>query len=274
MKAWNTEPLVIETNCKTWSCKSCRNRKLNLIKQMIRYGLTSSATKAYLVSFTYSAPGPRREKTTDPVNAERAKKEWRALLLAIRKLPHLKNIAIFKVTELTKRLQIHHHTIMTGYTDERYKQGNCGDNPDWTKSPFDTCTCLRCTLSRLWRRVTATSHIVDVRRIYHEKGIATYLTSYLKKQMHGKMRDIMEERGFARRFSKTNNWLSSLKVTTAGTHMDAWYSTEFEYGHRHTNYAASIADHPLLERVGTPLALKMLKDSRRERLVIAFKTVV
>ncbi len=269
----DSDPLIIETNCKTWGCKSCRDRKLNLIRQMITYGLKSSATKAYLVSYTYSAPGNRREITTDPVHAERAKKDWRALLRALRRHSQLNQIQMFKVTELTRRLQIHHHTVTTGFTSE-YKNGNCGINPDWSRNPKPSCDCLRCMLSRLWLGITHTSHIVDVREIHHQEGIATYLTSYLKKQMYGKKRQIMEERGFIRRFTKTNGWLSSIKVVTRGTDEEAWLGHGFEYGHKHTAYARACESHPLLERIGTPLALQMIEDSKRRRYATALKAMV
>ncbi len=269
----DSDPLIIETNCKTWGCHSCRDRKLNLIRQMITYGLKSSATKAYLISYTYSAPGSRREKTTDAVHAPRAKKDWRALLRALRRHDQLNKVQMFRVTELTRRLQIHHHTVMTGFTSE-YRDGNCGRDPDWTVHPRPDCTCLRCTLSRIWRKITVSSHIVDVREIHHQEGIATYLTSYLKKQMYGKKRDIMEQRGFIRRFTKTNGWLSSIQVVTRGTDEKAWLAHGFEYGHRHAAYARQCEDHPLLERIGTPLALQMINESKRRRYANALKAMV
>lgn len=242
---------------------------------MISYGMATSASQLYLVSVTYSAPGNRRRKTTDPVDARRANKDWRAFLQKLKRRSQFQKIRLFKVTELTKRLQIHHHLVVSGIIDDvRFPMGYCVSDPDWTVHPIPKCPCIRCQMCFMWKEVTKTSYIVDVRKITTTDGIPPYLTKYLIKHMYGSPRAEMERRGFKRRFSKTNNWLTTIQVRFKGTITEQWYDHKFVYGDSFEKYSKLVRNHPLLERMGTPLALKMLSESRINKYVATIEALV
>ncbi len=170
-------------------------------------------TAAYLLSVTFVSNFDRSGRLENPVNADYAETSFKEFLRRWRKSEkfHSPKIQWFKVPELTKAGQVHFHLVVTGILDTHYRQGSCSLKPDWKKlyKKRENCSCIRCYLSLLWESVTTDSYILDVRRVYDQKGAAWYLCKYLRKAMYGYVRDELEARGFIRRYSRSNGYTCS-----------------------------------------------------------------
>lgn len=99
---------MVQTNCKSWRCRSCRDRKIGHVMGLMERGL-SEVSEPCLLSVTYKSPGKLSEMVENPVGVERAKADWRAFMWFVKQRhPRLQ---WFKVPELTKR-QLHWHALI------------------------------------------------------------------------------------------------------------------------------------------------------------------
>lgn len=271
MSTNNRELLAVPTNCKSWRCKSCRDRKLNMVASLIQYGILEGQVPL-LLSVTYAAPGPRQESQGNYVNAERAQKDWNRLLRTLKKDYRFHKIKWFKVIELTKRKQIHFHLIMTDVlitTVVRCSGKGYGKHaikPDWPNLPKAGCDCIQCTMSTMWKQIqNGQSWIIDVRPVYEAIGASWYLCKYLRKSMYGLPRQELEQRGFNKRYARSKNWAKGVQMKRLGTLKEKWKRHSFAYGGGFQWLIKQSEDHPLMEQVGTNLAAKQAAIAKRKR---------
>lgn len=243
----------VETSCKSWRCLSCRDRKLGMVATIIQSGLLD--TVAYLLSVTFASNFETNGKLANPVNADYAETSFKEFLRRWRRSEKFLNPTLqwFKVPELTKKGQVHFHLVITGILDTRFKQGTCSLRPNWLKlyHKRHTCLCMRCHLSLIWEQVTNDSYIIDVRRVYDQKGAAWYLCKYLRKGMYGQIRDQLESRGFIRRYSRSNGYTAMRPMKRLGTLHKAWTRTAFSLGSGDRQHLQWSNTQPLMRQIGT-----------------------
>ena len=92
-------------------------------------------------------------------------------------------------------------------------------------------------------------------------GAAGYMSKYFVKSML--YRQELESAGFKRRWSRSRNWPGD-QLVLLGTKEERWAKTAFAYkkgGPSERSQAAidRSKGHPLLERVGTDLAVELLR---------------
>jgi len=271
MSTNNSELLAVPTNCKSWECKSCRDRKLNYVASLMQYGLLEGLDPL-LVSVTYAAPGPRHESQGNYVDAKRAATDWNRLLRSIKKDFRFNKMRWIKVIELTKRKQIHFHVLMadilitTVIRCSGKGYGKHAIKPDWPNLPKTGCACIQCTLSRMWKTIQREkSWVVDVRPVYDPLGASWYLCKYLRKAMYGLQRQLMQDRGFNRRYTRSKNWAKGVEMKRLGTVKEKWRRTSFSYGGGFNWLIEQSKDHPLMQQVGTDLAAKQATLAKRRR---------
>lgn len=107
-------------------------------------------------------------------------------------------------------------------------------------------------------------------------GAGNYMGKYLlKNSMH---RHELEAKGFMRRWSRSRNWPGDTLVRV-GTRDEQWVRTQWAWeGSAKGALAQAAIDnsegHPLLERVGTDLALELLGRNRRKSNLLKFRRLI
>ena len=260
-------PLVMETRCKTWRCKGCRDRVLAMVRMKIQYGC-SILKHSWLITVTYAAGRGRILK-----DAECVKKDWTQFLYQLRKRARYRELAWFRVLELTKRKQIHLHLIVGGLggivtSNCEYHYPKPGHTYD-ARWRVKDCDCLEHEWSRLWHEVTGDSYVVDARPVLGAAGAASYVGKYLLKAMGD--RDEMERRGFKRRYSCSRSWPGD-QLQLKGTVEKRWLEPEWYPKNQLGNEYAERTkpNDPRLVRTGTDLALALggsIKRKQRRALI-------
>lgn len=155
------------------------------------------------------------------VDAVCASIHLRKLLQRLRRRSRWKDLAWCRVTELTKRGQVHHHMMIGSVTGvgrcqtttlsrkRRYKEwyeGKCSAAGE---------ECLNHEIAKVWHAVTGDSFVVDVDAVRTEKGLSEYLSKYLDKGMAewGKLNEL----GFQRRWNCSRNFPSPGRLRLAGS---------------------------------------------------------
>ena len=258
------QSIVVPTTCKTWGCLSCRDRVKMYVKLRMEHGL-STDEPGYLTTVTYRM-GTGRARTAACVS-----KDWARLCRLITK--RHPQLAWFKIPELTKRGQVHLHTMMTGLGSRtpccigKGRNGKCAHR--WTESWVTSdcqSDCLEHQLASFWLSITGDSFVVDSRLILGPSGAANYLVKYLTKSFDS--RSDLEALGFHRRWSCSRNWPSPQRLQFKHTRDGTWSSTHFispKFSNERYLHARSLDDQhsPLAERVGSPLA--HLAEAKRKR---------
>lgn len=263
------EILVLPTVCKSWSCKSCQRKKNQMVTSVIQYGLLHR--EWWLISVTYASKGRPSEMVTNPVSAQRARKDWVAFLKLLRKKP-LNNLIWLQVLELTQRKQLHRHILMS-FDGLNQIKDQCREI-NYSVRRQNKCSCGNCQLIKLWYSVTHDSWVVDVQRVYSQ-GVAPYLTKYLAKSMRTNDRQLFKERGITRLWSCSRNWQRGAFMQRRGTVEKAWISHEFEYGRDKTTdkYVKKVANHWALEQVGTNWAKQLAQEKGFERYAYVYEAL-
>ncbi len=271
LKTNHGELLVIPTNCKTWSCKSCQRRKMNHVTAVISYGLYNMGW--FLVSVTYVAQGNPRYPAVNPVTAKSARLDWLALLRRLDRNPATtNNLTWLQVMELTKRKQLHRH-ILIHFDGIENTRPDCG-SVSYKNRLYSKCTCFNCILVRYWYIITGDSFVVDVTKVY-SKGVAPYLTKYLAKSMQGGDREILESRGIKRLWSCSRNWSRGAHMQRRGTVDKAWIDHSFAYGKDRLSdrIAKESKSHWAMKQVGTNLAQQLYQDKEFSRYAHVYETL-
>lgn len=221
--AWHEH--VVPTVCKSWGCVSCQNRMESMYRLRTEYGCSRVECLSF-ITVTYEM-GNR-----GPVGAAFAAIHLRRLWQRLRSRSRWKNVAWCRVTELTKRGQIHHHMMIGGVTGtRRCEESVASRNRDYVKWYRSPCTaaeeCLNHELSREWEKITG-SYVVDVSRVVSKGGLATYVAKYLSKGLaHW---DTLAGLGFKRRWNCSRNWPSPGRLRLGGSqgkdHETEWDEVE------------------------------------------------
>lgn len=201
----------------------------------------------------------------NPVNAKNARLDWLALLKRWSRYKlTTKSLRWLKVTELTKRKQIHHH-LLVSFDGLSETKADCGA-VDYKGRVEGLCSCFNCDMVRIWYGITGDSYVVDVTKVYSD-GIVNYLTKYLAKSMRGGDRDILKARGMGRLWSTSRNWTRGSQMQRRGTVEGAWVSTGFAYGKDRFSeqLVKRSSKHWALEQVGTDMAVALYKDREFQR---------
>lgn len=257
---------AIETQCRTWRCNGCRERLKSRFKKRVIYGC-SALEHTYLITVTYRlGPG------SYPKTAAIVRKDWQAFQYQLRKKSRMnEELAWLKVPELTKKGMIHLHLIV-GYPEKRL--ANCEDHPHkYDKAWRAACRspdleCLEHEWSAAWHVVTGDSYVVDARPVLGPNGAAVYLAKYLVKS--GDKREELEKLGFMRRHSTSKYWPNDSTLLLRGSIDGVWVKTKFEWkgeGTTATYQGRPNKRDPLLDRVGSELALALAEKASRKRLL-------
>ena len=204
---------VMKTSCKTWRCKACQKRLARYYELRILYG-SSRVESSLLITITYEM-GKRGS-----VGALSAVADLRKLWQRLRSRGRWKNVAWCRVTELTKKGQVHHHLVIGGVrASPRCLETVFSRNKGYQAWYWAGCLgeedCLNHELAREWHRITGDSNVVDVENVLSHNGVSVYLGKYLTKGMA--MWDTLEGLGFKRRFNCSRNWPSPGRLRLSGS---------------------------------------------------------
>lgn len=189
----------------------------------MEYG-SSRVSPLYITTVTYEL-GKR-----SLVDAECAVRDLRRLWQRLKTRERWKKVAWARVTELTKRGQIHHH-ILTGYLEgvSRCKETTWSRNRGYASWYRKGCSlepeCLNHELAREWERITNDSFVVDIAKVRSVQGVAEYCSKYLTKSIAHY--DTLESVGFKRRFNCSRNWPFPGRLRLAGS-QDSYKDSEWE----------------------------------------------
>jgi len=258
--------ITCETTCKTWGCLGCRERVKSLIKMRISSGC-STLKQCYLITLTFRMG---RGLQRDAASVQEA---WTRLLRSLKYNPKNNRIAWLKIVEATKKGQPHLHLIVGNIGSRKpccMKSANECMHP-WTKEwMLRDCevNCIEHEWAKLWFDCTGDSYVVDARHVLGANGAAAYLGKYLVKGMVH--RNILEELGFARRWSKSRNWPAKEVMQLKGTADDIWIRQDFGWkgvagSQIMARDAANRGFNVLGIRVGTAMAEEMSKKTTRRR---------
>lgn len=128
---------------------------------------------------------------------------------------------------MTKKKVPHHHLVV-GPTDFKIRCYGRQFDVKKFKRLFDRCDCLSHRMSRLWLAITHDSYIVHAVPVVGARGVGSYLSSYLKKDMYD--RTDLESIGFGRRFSTSRGWPGNGRLRLAETLVNGWESTDWQSG--------------------------------------------
>lgn len=263
------ETFVRPTSCKTWGCTVCRKSLLSLVQGKMEYGCLT-LEHSYFTTLTLRNAGPESLK-----DAVFVRKVWERLLKSLKAGPY-PNLAWFKVIELTKKKQPHLHLLIGGI-GELKAQCRIPDQKlrkQWMEMTYQ-CPCVAHTIGRVWYELTG-AYIIDCKKVYAARGIATYLGGYLTKGYDD--RSELEARGFLRRYSTSRNWPGNKRVRLRGTVEERWdgvtripretWNWQYLEGRIKNERPAEI-----MERVGTDLAHYLEERGVRARKRQVVKTL-
>ncbi len=258
----------VPTNCKSWSCKACRNRKLGQVVSLMIYGC-SRLTAPLLVSLTFKTTGRGQSKQESLVTAEYAEKAFKEFIRRMRRLPWFQGFEWIRVVELTEAGQIHFHLIMgrPKIRNPDYhggRQVRCQKHPNWNTWLRSACMCIMHEFSHNWYSITKDSFVTDVRKIYDIEGAAWYLAKYLSKAMYGPQRQKIIQKGYLRRYFTSGHWPRGAQMRRLGTVLKAWVGNGFAYGPPNNDLVSWSKTQPLMRQVGTDMA-KELQDANLTR---------
>lgn len=249
---------VVETACKTWGCLACRDKVLARVQQVLKTGL-STCEVSWLITNTLVLDG------RGPMGADGVRKVWVAFMQTVRRDSVLSGMEWFKVTELTKKGQVHLHWISLGpkiVGQCRPKMGRPKSGQQCLVSPV----CLEHRLRVAWLAATGSSFIVDVRRVFSIKGACSYLAKYFFKTVA--QRESLDKLGFKRRYDTSRGWPREAKVSLRGT-VEGWKSTGW-YGSSAVGslrFAGQRKGARELDLVGPEAAMKRIGLGKAKRLV-------
>lgn len=177
------------------------------------YG-TSRLENLFFTTVTYEM-GKR-----DQVDAPSASIHLRKLFARLRRREKWKGLAWCRVTELTKKGQVHHHLMIGGVPGVgRCQQTLISRKKNYKQWYEKDCLledeCLNHELAKTWHQVTGDSYVVDVDKVRSERGLSSYLAKYLDKSMqHWKE---LNKLGFKRRWNCSRNFPSPGRLRLAGS---------------------------------------------------------
>lgn len=258
------------TGCKTWKCKVCEPKVRALVTMRLRYGLEMAAHSWFIV-LTYRTAYDSMARGAKSAGRDMAQ-FWRRVESELGERP-----AWFRVPELTKKGQVHHHVMMLteaeqtetcrrrAETYKAWRNSGCRDSRG---------ECIEHRFSRLWEGVTNDSFVVHVSRVHSVARSATYIVKYLAKGFSD--RAALEALGYKRRWSRSRNWPGGYALRLVGTAEGAWEGMKF-YSARKLDpvYRGKLNQEVKEEargvceaarQVGTDLAVELFGGAKERRL--------
>ncbi len=257
---------VIQTNCKTWSCLSCRDRLLNSFKMRVELSCLTWV-RSSLITITYKADALSLS-TVASVLTKDLRELWRRWKCMY---PPLQWI---RVTELTKVGMPHHH-LVAGPIPEPQRINCYGTSFAVVRflSRMAHCTCLSHALSRLWWDITGESFIVHATPVISARGAAAYVSKYIAKTMYN--RQAFLDLGISRRWSSSRGYPGAGRLRLAQTDRGGWVSHEYQHGPLILAWTdPEWLDTPLLERNGNDLRLRLTAKNTLKSTVNKLKGMV
>lgn len=259
LEAWDRRRLLVNTNCKTWGCLSCRDRAMAAFKSKVSTGV-STLGRCSFTTLTYQVGGFRLR------GAQCVRKDWAALYRRLRKRqPEVAAMKWLRVMELTRKGVPHYHLVM-------------GPIPEWMPircwrrdekvvaatylARAETCGCLSHRISKEWYTTTGDSWMVHTTPVTSGKGAGGYLAKYMRKEFDGERG---EELGMSRRWSTSQGWPGAGRLRLRQTLKEGWRRHSFKYGHVESDIEGGPAD--LAELSGSPQALERSKRGSAQRLI-------
>ncbi len=247
------DPLVVETRCKTWGCRSCRDKVLAAVKRRMEYGC-SMIGSSWLITLTYRSGPDILVPDADTVAGDQR------LLFRFLKVRN-PNLTWFKVVELTARGIPHLHLIVGGLIGTK---GRCG-SPRTSNWVDQECNigCIQHEWGKAWQAITG-SYVVGVSAVLGDRGAAAYLAKYLAKSHY--LREPYEALGFKRRWSCSRNWPRA-NVQLRGSAEELWKKVlVVPKGGRIGVYLETRMEaskgHALLDEVGPEEIMKVVRRAK------------
>lgn len=254
------ERVAMPTRCKTYGCKGCRDQIFALFRGIVSKGC-SIIGPCVFITFTYRMAGNQslRDAVSVAKDWRALRRQWKSTSFRLNKLPWL------RVVELTKKGQIHLHLIMQSPGGQIRCYGNSFAIAPY-RERMATCQCLSHELARQWRAITGDSYIVHTTPVVGANGAAGYLGGYLEKG--GASIEELRARGFKRRWSKSRNWPAGDRMRLEATVKKEWVRVEWNAGiiGQYLHELAEEEENPLLNRVGTPVAMKASLKAKAKRV--------
>ena len=242
----------VPTNCRTWSCRGCRDRNLAAVRLRIQYGCWMLKA-SLLITVTYKIGKTSAVRTADVAGRDLAR-----LFTSIgRQNPKL---TWFKVPELTKKGQVHFHLVVGGLDGQ---VPACERRARYDKRWFArSCLCVEHVWARMWFAITGDSWVVDAREVLSPADTASYLGKYLVKGMVH--RRALVALGYTRRWSCSRNWPRG-ELHLLGTTESRWRAQGFIEGYDETlqDLVEAMGDIRVMERVGSASAMEFDKAIKR-----------
>ncbi len=253
--------VLIDTNCKTWSCLACRDRLRALFKARVITGVFRTGQCAFM-TLTYLADSERLEV------AGCVARDWRALFRRFKVgQPDLRTLQWMRVMELTKAGTPHHHLVVGPVKGQiRCWKGELEIRPYQRR--WSSCMCLAHRWSREWYAVTGDSYIVHAMAVTSGIRAGAYMAKYIAKEFDGERAKAL---GMARRWSNSRGWLGSGRLRLRQTVEGGWDRTAFRSGHWPSDVVGGPED--LLERNGDNLTESLSVRAARLRFIGEFNYV-
>ncbi len=255
--------VLLNTNCNSWRCRSCRDRNLSRFKSKVSTGISRSGRCAF-ITITYKADGRWRE------DALSVSKDWKALQRRLTsKASWVKQMAWLRVMELTKKGTPHHHLVIGPVPESKgircWRRGDRIVAAEYLVKMED-CECLVHTIAREWYAVTGDSLMVHGIPVTSSKGAGVYLAKYMQKEFDSERAEVL---GMARRWSTSRGWPGSKRLRLCATSRKEWERTSFRLGHVESDIEGGPAD--LLEREGDSLDVERARELRIAKVVNEIK---
>lgn len=246
--------IMVNTNCKTWGCLSCRERLLRVFKMRVQAGVLGLGRCVFITAtFRWDEKSQR--------NAQYVAKVWKALWRRFKKFDaELSQMKWLRVVELTKKRQPHLHLVMGTCLTQIRCYGRDFDEREFSRR-FDSCQCLSHRFSRHWFAVTGDSYICHATPVTSSRGAGAYLAKYMRKDMVE--RPELERLGFIRRWSSSRGFPGAGRMRLKYTVEKKWLTTFFRHGLVVPSTYEAGKYPELEERVGPDLVAIVSADENR-----------
>ena len=230
---------MVNTNCNSWRCISCRNRNIYRFQRLVKTGMSQSTTSGF-ITFTYKQGSARL------ADAQCVSKDWRALWRIVKRAdPQLSKSPWLRVMELTKKGTPHIHMVVTKLEGRRVTCSGPHFDVQQYRERLADCDCVAHTFGRAWSQVTkGESYIVHGIVASKGSGAGLYLAKYMTKTFDGERAKLL---GMERRWSTSRNWEGEKRARFKETLYHEWIRTWWMAGQ------VELEEYQLDEEVGQKL---------------------
>ncbi len=244
---------IVNTNCNTWRCVSCRDRNAQRFRALVKHGV-SRLGRCMFITITYKRGSQRLE------SAGCVARDWRAFWrLLNRQWPETKEWGVLRVMEVTKKQTPHFHLIVGQVSSYERCYGRSFRIATFLER-FETCECWSHRCSRAWSMVTAgESYIVHSMPVVGASGAAGYLAKYMNKEFEAER---AVQLGMIRRYSTNRKWPREKRRRLVSPGTDGWRRTAYAHYQVDTDRMPALAAYP---KTGTEEQKKEAVTAAAER---------